>query len=67
MFPRRWERVPADGSLLGLVDGDLVGMAFSAVWLAVVLVESVVALVLRGAVVAFEVVCAALTWVGAEY
>jgi hypothetical protein len=41
--------------------------AFAAVWMAVLLVESVVAMASRGAVVAVEVVCAVLDWVGAEY
>ncbi len=41
--------------------------AFAAVWMAVLLVESVVAMAARGAVVAVEVVCAVLDWVGADY
>jgi hypothetical protein len=41
--------------------------AFAAVWMAVLLVESVVRMAARGAVVAVEVVCAVLDWVGAEY
>ncbi|KAK4155706.1 hypothetical protein C8A00DRAFT_41724 [Chaetomidium leptoderma] len=41
--------------------------AFAAVWMAVLLIESVVSMAARGAVVAVEVVCAVLDWVGAEY
>jgi hypothetical protein len=35
--------------------------------MAVLLVESVVAVAARGAVLAVEIVCALLDWVGAEY
>ncbi len=41
--------------------------AFAAVWMAVLLVESVVAMAARGAVMAVRMVCAVLDWVGAEY
>jgi hypothetical protein len=41
--------------------------AFAAAFMAVLLVESVVAVVERGAVLAVEVLCAVLDWVGAEY
>jgi hypothetical protein len=40
---------------------------FAAVWMAVLLVESVVAVAARGVVGGVEVVCAVLDWVGAEY
>ncbi|KAM7218090.1 hypothetical protein V8F06_006496 [Rhypophila decipiens] len=41
--------------------------AFLAIWLAVVLVNSILGLIARGTVVAVEVVCAMLDWVGADY
>ena len=41
--------------------------AFTAVWMAVVLVESFLGLLARGGVFAVEVVCAMLDWVGADY
>lgn len=41
--------------------------AFAAVWLAVVLVGSIVALLARGGMFAVEVMCAVLDWVGADY
>lgn len=41
--------------------------AFAAVWMAVLLLESVIAMAARGAVLAVEVVCAVLDWVGADY
>jgi hypothetical protein len=41
--------------------------AFMAVWLAVMLIESFLALLSRGGVFAVEMVCAMLDWVGAEY
>jgi len=42
-------------------------VAFAALWLAVVLIESFLNLLSRGGVFAVEVMCAVLDWVGAEY
>lgn len=41
--------------------------AFAAAWMAVLLVETVVAVAARGVVGGLEAVCAVLDWVGAEY
>ena len=41
--------------------------AFAAVWMAVLLVDGVVAMAARGAVMAVRMVCAVLDWVGADY
>ena len=41
--------------------------AFSAVWMAVVMVESFLGLLAKGGMFAVEVVCAMLDWVGADY
>jgi len=40
---------------------------FAAVWLAVMLIESFLALLSKGGVFAVEMVCAVLDWVGADY
>jgi hypothetical protein len=48
-------------------DSGLLGAVFAAVWLAVVLVVRFVALVVRGGVLAVEVLVGVLDWVGAEY
>jgi hypothetical protein len=47
--------------------GRLSEAVFTAVWLAVVLVESILALLARGGVFVVEVVCSVLDWVGADY
>lgn len=49
------------------VASRLRGVAFAAVWLAVVLIEGFVALLAKGGVLVVEVVCAVLDWVGADY
>jgi hypothetical protein len=41
--------------------------AFATVWLAVLLIESFLALLSRGGLFAVELVCAVLDWVGADY
>lgn len=41
--------------------------AFAAVWLAVMLIESFLALLSKGGVSAVEIMCAVLDWVGADY
>ncbi|KAK4444678.1 hypothetical protein QBC34DRAFT_308512, partial [Podospora aff. communis PSN243] len=41
--------------------------AFTTVWLAVLLIESFLALLSRGGLFAVEMVCAVLDWVGADY
>jgi hypothetical protein len=56
-----------DSLLRAALEGGLGGAAFAAVWLCVILVESVVALMVKGGVAAIEFVCAVLDWVGAEY
>ena len=43
------------------------GAVFAALWAAVVLVRSVVAVVLRAGVMVVQVLCGVLDWVGAEY
>lgn len=49
------------------VISKLRSVAFTAIWLAVVLVNSILAFIARSTVVAIEVVCAMLDWVGADY
>lgn len=51
----------------GVVEGGMAGAFLAAVWLAVVVIESVAALLVRGGMFAIEFVCAALDWVGADY
>lgn len=49
------------------IAGRLSGVAFAAVWLAVVMIEGFVELLARGGMLAVEMVCAVLDWVGADY
>ncbi len=56
---------PAVRAVRGL--GRLTETAFTAVWLAVMLIESFLSLLARGGISAVEMVCAVLDWVGADY
>lgn len=49
------------------IAGRFSGVAFAAVWLAVVMLEGFVELLAKGGVLAVEMICAVLDWVGADY